>query len=366
MNRKVILFAITALIAGRVSVCPQSAGVARAADDVILQDNFDDNKMGTMWKVFGATTGAAVAETGKHLQFTASSNVEVPFLGYIGDKWWIDPNEDFQMKIDLFFNAYSYTSGWVCFGITTDPTGPNENYVALGIGCSGAFQNYWREWNDGSVTRMDFEGRTKTAVTLYLSYDSWYDVLYLSDTGYGEDGAWQTMSRFVHGTWGYVPLYVFLGMTTSNMDISAGQGYLDNFVIEEAALGSPYDNGGDDGGDDGNDVVTDVVATAAIVPSVIDRDGKGSNRIIASIGLPSDITLADWSSKNMPTLSPGGLTATAQTAYIWVDGKVRILAAFSKTALMSAITGNGDATVYISGKLADGRDYAGNCTITIE
>ncbi len=83
------------------------------------------------------------------------------------------------------------------------------------------------------MTRMDFEGRVSSAVTLYLSYDSWYDILYLSDSGYGEDGVWQTMSKFIRGTWGRVPLYVFLAATTDSMTITAGHVYLDNFVIEK-------------------------------------------------------------------------------------------------------------------------------------
>ncbi len=41
------------------------------------------------------------------------------------------------MKIDLYFDTYTYNSGWVCFGLTPNSTGPSDNYVTLGIGCSG-------------------------------------------------------------------------------------------------------------------------------------------------------------------------------------------------------------------------------------
>ena len=33
---------------------------------------------------------------------------------------------------------------------------------------------------------------------------------------------------------------------------------------------------------------------------------------------------------------------------------------------MSAITANGQATVYVSGELEDGSNYAGSCKVTIE
>ncbi len=367
MNRNIILFVIVAVFAGRVLVCLNSSGgIAQGqttASGVVLQDNFDDNKTGTMWKKFGTMTGAAVTETNKRLEFTAASSVSVPFIGYISDKWWIDPNQDFQMKIDLYFDTNSYNSGWICFGLTSDATGPNNNYVTLGIGCSGLFQNYWREWNDGSITRMDFEGRVMSGVTLYLSYDSWYDILYLSDSGYGEKGSWQTMSKFVKGTWGTVPVYVFLAATTESMTITAGHAYLDNFVIEKGKLGSPYSDV--DPNNDDPDPTTDVAATVSIVPSVIKRKAT-SDRIIAVIGLPQGIELGDWDSTTMPVMSPGSIKADSQTAFVWADDTVKILASFSRASLMSAITTDGQATVYVSGELEDGSNYAGSCKITIE
>ena len=51
-----------------------------------------------MWRLFGENAKAKTTEVNKRLEFTATSDVNVPFMGYIGDKWWIDPNQDFQMK----------------------------------------------------------------------------------------------------------------------------------------------------------------------------------------------------------------------------------------------------------------------------
>lgn len=368
MNRKIILFAIVAAITGRVSVCLNSSGgVAQGqttTSGVVLQDNFDDNKTGGMWKKFGTMAGAAVTETNKRVEFTASSSVSVPFIGYIGDEWWIDPNQDFQMRIDLFFDAYTYSNGWICFGLTSEADGPSEQYTTLGIGCSGLFQNYWREWTDDSITRMDFEGRVMSGVTLYLSYDSWYDTLYLSDAGYGEKGSWYTMSKYIKGTWGAVPVYVFLAATTDDMTITAGHAYLDNFVIEKGKIGTPYSNV-DPNDDEAPDPSTDVTATVSVAPSVIERKAT-NDKIIAVVGLPQGVRLSDWDAKNMPVMSPGSIKADSQTAYRWADGTVRILASFSKASLTSAITADGQATVYVSGELKDGRDYTGSDKITIE
>jgi len=369
MNRNFILFVIAAVIAGRMSTSLKSpGGIARGQASTaqpVMQDNFDDNKKGTPWKLFGETATAKVLEVNKRLEFTTNASTSVPFVGYMSDKWWIDPNQDFQMKVDLYFDLVASPAGWINFGITPNPDQPRDAYATFGIGCSGGIQNYWREWTDGSGTYMDFVGRVVPRVTLYISYDHWSDILYLSDVGYGPDGAWQTLPNFVQGRWGRVPLYVFLSATTQNITIASGQAYMDNFVIEKGKLGSPYQDPTQPPGGGGGGQIQDVAATFAIVPSVIRRQAT-NDKLTALIGLPAEVTLASWDPANVPTLSPGGIAANAQTAFLWVDNTVKILASFSKTKLMEAIPRNGQTEVYIVGQLKDGRSYAGSCLITIE
>jgi len=365
MNRNFILFAIVAVLAGRMSVCQKNSGVAmgQTTASPVLQDNFDDNKTGTPWRIFGSSAKAKVGEVNKRLEFTVGSDVNVPFMGYISNKWWIDPNQDFQMKVDLHFDIFSYSSAWVCFGVTPESTGPNNKYASLGIGCSGVFQNYWAEWHDGFEGRMDFEGRVRPTVTLYISYDSWYDVLYLSDSGYGSDGTWQTLPGLVKGKLGRVPLYVFLATKTESMAINGTAAYLDNFVIEKGKLGSPYHEPTDpNSGGGGN--VRDIAGTLAILPSTMQRSAT-SDKLTALVALPAGVTLADWDATKMPVLSPGGIGATAQTAFVWVDDTVKILASFSRNKLMQAVSTNGQTEVYVSGTLKDGTTYAASCTVTI-
>lgn len=368
MNRNFILFVIMAVIAGRMSVgLKNPGGIARGQTSPaqpVLQDNFDDNKKGTPWKLFGETATAKATEVNKRLEFTASADTSVPFVGYISDKWWIDPNQDFEMKVDLHFDLATSPAGWVNFGVTPNPNQPGDRYVTLGIGCSSGVPNYWREWATGDGTSLDFVSRVAPRVTLYISYDYSNDVLYLSDVGYGPEGVWQVLPDFARGRWGRVPLYVFLAATTQNIGIASGQAYIDNFVIEKGRLGSPYQDPTQPPGGGGGQIL-DVPATFAIVPSVIRRQATG-DKLTALVGLPTGITLADWNPANVPTLSPGGLGANAQTAFMWVDDTVKILASFSKAKLMQAIPNNGQVEVYVLGQLKDGRSYASSCLITIE
>ena len=109
--------------------------------------------------------------------------------------------------------------------------------------------------------------------------------------------------------------------------IGSGEAYVDNFVIEKGKIGSPYSDV--DPNSDDPDPTTDVAATVSVVPSVIERKAT-SDRIIAVIGLPQGVELGDWDSKSMPVMSPGSIKADSQTAFVWVDDTVKILASFSK------------------------------------
>lgn len=368
MSRSFILFMVITIVVAQAAVGPFGlAGVAQGqttTGTAVVQDTFDDNKMGNLWTTFGTGTGIKVTEANKRLEFTTPSDASETFVGYISNKWWLDPNEDFQMKADLYFNISDAGSGWVTLGFTPNPTVPGDQFIMFGIGRSIGFPNYWWEAKNGYTTPMDFVSRTVNSVTVYISYDSWNDILYLGDTGYGEKNAWQIITDFAASYWGRVPFYVFAGATTENLAIKSGNAYIDNVVIEKGKIGSPYpDTDPDD--DDDNPIITDVEATLAVAPSTIQRKSTGDS-ITAVITLPTDIPLANWDSADVPILSPGNIKASAQAAFTWVDGSVKILASFSKTALLEAVATDGKTDLHVVGTLKDSATYAGSCTVVIQ
>ncbi len=368
MSRTVILFTLLAVIAARMAMGPCGFnGVAlgqTTTSTAVVQDTFDDNKQGALWTVFGRSDLAKVSETNKRLEFITSSDANETFVGYISNKWWIDPSEDFRMKLDMYFSVSASTSGWVALGLTPNSSGPGDRYVMAGIGRSRSFENYWWELKNKSYPDMDFVWRTRKAVTFYISYDSWNDILYIGDTGYGEENAWRILPDFAATCWGSVPYYVFLGITTDNLAVSSGAVYVDNFVIEKGKIGSSYQGDTGDSSDD-SPVIVDVDATLAIVPSTIYRKSTGT-KVTMVVSLPAGITLADWDSADVPVLTPGNLAATAQAAFCWVDGTVKVLVSFSRSELLEAVTADGETELHFAGTLKDERTYAGSCTVTIE
>lgn len=368
MSRSFILFMVITIVVAQAAVGPFGlAGVAQGqttTGTAVVQDNFDDNKMGNLWTTFGTSAGIKVTEANKRLEFTTPSDASETFVGYISNKWWLDPNEDFQMKADLYFNISDAGSGWVTLGFTPNPTVPGDQFILFGIGRSIGFPNYWWEAKKGYSTPMDFVSRTVNSVTVYISYDSWNDILYLGDAGYGEKNAWQIITDFAASYWGRVPFYVFAAATTENLAIKSGNAYIDNVVIEKGKIGSPYpDTDPDD--DNDNPIITDVEATLAIVPSTIQRKSTGDS-LTAVITLPTDIPMASWDSADVPILSPGNIKASAQAAFTWVDGSVKILASFSKTALLGAVATDGKTDLHVVGTLKDSATYAGSCTVVIQ
>ena len=84
-------------------------------------------------------------------------------------------------------------------------------------------------------------------------------------------------------------------------------------MIEKGKIGSPYPSTDPTQPPGGGGEVLDVAATVAIMPSVVQRAASG-DKIVALVSLPKEVALTHWDPANVPTLSPGGLTANTQTA----------------------------------------------------
>jgi len=388
MTRNFILFMVVAVIA----VCLHGpAGVARGespdagtqvaaeppapSELPVLRDSFDDNQKGKLWNVYQEDPNGWVIEANKRLEFGAAADVNGAFAGYVGGKWWIDPNHDFSMKVDLHYDLVTYGEGRLTFGLTPDPEDPRNQYISLGIGCVNRYPSYWHEWKEDYEIRWDSAGRVRDDVTMYMSYQAFTDELYVSDVGYGSENAWQTFPDFIWGRWGHPRLYVFLGGTTDDLKIDSGHAFFDNFVIESGAVVKPPEwneppepndpNDPNDPNSPGGFIEPDVMAEVLVIPSSITRRNT-SDPLTASVILPQSIRAADVDRAEPLRMRPGNLKGTKQTIFVWLTGRVIVTASFSRAELMQAVTDNGNTELQVFGKLKDGRYFGGTDTVTIK
>jgi len=346
-----------------------SIGAEMSATPVqpVVQDNFDDNKKGTLWKTYTDDPACKVQEINKRVEFTATAAAASGFSGYVGDKWSIDPNHDFEMRVTLNYDLQTYTGGWLTFGVTPDPTKPRHQYVSFGIGCNSLFPTYWREWKDGYEVRWTFAGRGHNRMTLYLSYDADTDTVYMAESGYGADNAWEVVSDCVRNRWGRKPIYVFLGLYTEGTDVTAGHAYIDDFALDKGVLSNtkptnPTDpnNKPPDGGQQ-----VDVAAEVSILPSAIGRF-RSSEPITAFIALPKGLFPTDVDESQAAVLVPGNAQAMKQTVFVWLSGQTIVIASFDRAKLLEAVTTGGEVSVQVAGRLKDGRYFGGVDKITIQ
>ena len=376
MTRNLILFIVAAASIGMVTArlespqavaWGQSATLGVAAEvRPLVQDNFDDNKRGNLWKVFVDDPNCKVQEAGKRLEFVSKATTKSPiFAGYVADKWCIDPNHDFAMRVDLTYDLVTMNGGWFSFGVTPSPDQPRKQYVSLGIGCVSIYPSYWREYKDGWEVRWDFEGRGRKTVTLYISYDADIDTVYLSDTGYGSEQAWQTLPDVIKTRWPRKPLYVFLGGSAENLQIDAGHAFADNLAVDNGVIvnpNAPPTNPNDP--TDPNTHPTEITGEAFVLPSVIRRQGP-AEAVSAFLSLPEGLMPADVDETQSLVLLPGGAEAAKRTTFMWLSGRTVIVASFDRAKLLETITANGEVTVQVMGTLRDGRRFSGTDKVII-
>ena len=346
--------------------------VARAqsviASQTVMQDNFDDNSKGTMWKVYTDNPNIQVKEINKRIEFTAKANETPMFAGYVADsKWPIDPNHDFALRLDLNYDLVTMEGGWLTFGVTPNNTEPRKQYVQFGIACVSLFQSFWREWKEGYEVRWTFEDRRVSKSTLYISYDAASDTIYMGKTGYGPENAWEVLPDSIRGRWGRKPIYVFIGFATEGAVVDAGHAFADNFALDTGTIVNteppkppePNTPGGD------TDQRVDVQANVSIMPSVIKRY-VGVDPITVFITLPKGFLPMNVDETKPLVLAPTTVQATKRTTFMWLTGQVITIASFDRAQFLQAIPTNGDVPLTVIGHLKDGRHFGSAVTIKIE
>ncbi len=224
-----------------------SDGSADSLNQIALKDTFDDNQRAPLWKeLFEDPNNARVVEANKRLELRTSALATGGFAGFLSNAWRLDPRYDFAMKVDFHYDLFTLNEeGSIGIGLTPSPENLSSRRVELSVGCVENFRSYRYERVNGYSTLAGYFQRWENDGTLYVSYDSQNDVLYMSLGGYGPEQAWATFDGLLRGTWGGRPLYVYLGGRSTGLTVTAGRAYLDNIVVEagkiiEASLKTVY------------------------------------------------------------------------------------------------------------------------------
>lgn len=229
------------------TIIVSDGGSSDGQNQIALQDTFDDNKPAWLWKEYSEDpNNTRVMEVNKRLELRTSAAAVDAFAGFVGNAWRLDPRYDFAMRVDFHYDLFTLEEeGWIGIGLTPSAENPRNQRIEFGAKCVNRFRSFSYEQANGYATRSGYSERTVDDGTLYISYDSETDTVYLSTWGYGLGTAWGVYSDLIQGTWGGRPVYVYLGGRSDGLAITSGHAYLDNIVVDfgkiiEAALRPVY------------------------------------------------------------------------------------------------------------------------------
>jgi len=223
-------------IAGDVNVTVE-AGNSEGTDrqsfviTVLPSDDFNDNRRGAMWRVsISDYENAWAAEDTNRLNVRATGDGNAA-AAYVGNGWSFDVNKDFSFKADFHHSVISERDSGV------EVTVENENdYVSISARAdSGGQYFYYEKVVDGNVVSGQ-QTRDSNDGTLYISYNTGIDELYLSHTGYGAANVWQTAAGLLRGQWSSKPVSAAIGGSSEGVVLNQGDAYLDNFEITTGKL----------------------------------------------------------------------------------------------------------------------------------
>jgi hypothetical protein len=201
---------------------------------VLLSDNFDDNKRGAMWRLFAEDCNNAwLIEDSNQLELRAASHVNDLVAFYVANDWSFDVNEDFAVEVDFHYGGISDQNGWIGMIVEND-----NSCVSISAGSdSNESYFYYEAFVDGNIV-FEQELRDTNDGTLYISYDTDSNHLYLSHVGYGSENAyiWQTTSAPLLQGQSVAGVIVIIGGGSQGVAMGTGEAYLDNFEITTATL----------------------------------------------------------------------------------------------------------------------------------
>ncbi|MBN1361377.1 MAG: hypothetical protein JW993_12335 [Sedimentisphaerales bacterium] len=214
-----------------------SLGLTGQTEQVLLADDFDDNRKAVSWDLVGDDlANCRLEETSQRLELRATAKSDELSASYLSNGWGIDPTAGFSLKVD--FRAKLTLGQAMALSVVLTPSvkSADMEYVRFGVGSNSFTPHYLVDAKSQTNSLNRLLSRNQADGTLYLSYDADRDDLYLSFTGYGAADAWAVARGYLQGAWGGRVLSLELEGRSDRLPIGAGDAYFDNFVVESGNL----------------------------------------------------------------------------------------------------------------------------------
>ena len=207
----------------------------------VLDDDFGDGEALPLWQNYEPDPEKIrLVEANGRLEVHANDMADDIVAGYISSGWRLDVTSDFALRADFHFSKIAAGDSWVMLLLLPSLDEPVGRFTVLEAGCIENQPFYLHEIDEnGLIIQAESVSRSTDDGTLYISYDSDQDKLYMSYTGYGKANAWQTAVGLLQNEWESEPVYVVIGGGSDRVVLDAGDAYLDNFVIDSGLLDFP-------------------------------------------------------------------------------------------------------------------------------
>ncbi|MGE5294994.1 MAG: hypothetical protein ACM3VT_09205 [Solirubrobacterales bacterium] len=209
-------------------------------DATIFTEDFNDDSLSDSWMLQSEDlSNCSLQEANQRLELITTAKASGISAYCVGSGWQIDPKADFSFKVNYHYSAITKEDGWMFVGIVPDANDLDANYVKFGVGCDSEYPYIWYESIDGTDKQLDYSGRRVDDGALYVSYSAASDELYLSTEGYGSENAWAVISGALQTSWRGAAVTVLLGGGAEGLELTPGDAWLDDFVIETGTLSRP-------------------------------------------------------------------------------------------------------------------------------
>ncbi|MBN2132038.1 MAG: right-handed parallel beta-helix repeat-containing protein [Sedimentisphaerales bacterium] len=112
-------------------------------------------------------------------------------------------------------------------------------------------------------------------------------------------------------------------------------------------------------------ILEPIETTMNLTPATITQRGT-SEPITASILLPPGRKLGEFASSEKLLLYAGGIEATGQSGFVWLGGKVIVVAKFDRAKFFAVGPTYGEVKVEVVGRLTDGNFFSAKGVITLQ